>query len=80
MVFFATGTHSQVHMHEGALTLVLSQQFKDELCTQTFHSQSPHSHAMEADIMGMRECHAQQTLTVSYRHFPDVISLSRLHL
>ena len=44
-----------------------------------FHSQCPPSHAMEANITGTRECHAQLPLTIGYWHFPDVIFLSSIH-
>ena len=68
-----------VAVHEGAQTLVRSQQSQNKTLHCNLHSQSPHSLAMEVNITGTRECHAQLLLTASYGHFPDVILLSRIH-
>ena len=44
-------THSQVHVHKGALTLVLSQWFQNELCTGTFTCRVLHSHTMKSTFL-----------------------------
>ena len=57
-----TGTRSQVHVHEGALTLVLSQRLKCELCTVTFTRRVLDlMQSFKIDITGTGECHAQLT-------------------
>ena len=68
-----------VTVHEGALTLVRSQWSKNKTLHCNLHLQSPRSLAIEVNITGTRECHAQLPLTVSYGHFPDVILLSWIH-